>query len=213
MAALGANITPIKLGVKFNPPAIILIYNDKSKLRKRVIPAKGFDLLTDIRLYVEKFKLDPRYRKYFEKIQAAKLEKIFFILQDNMKGYTLKESMERAKKYDKNGLDDAASTTAEVTAANIVKDTLAKKYSSKEYDEEFDDFHDTDEDSEDEKNPPSVSTISDVKAKHDLEAAKKNEVENKIHHQALRSPLHHLNHQAFHPYQRERGLVESDTCL
>jgi hypothetical protein len=170
--ATAANITPIKLGVKFKPPAIILIYNDKSKLRKRVIPAKEFDLLTDIRLYVENFKLDVKYRKYFEKIPHLKLEKIFFILQDNMKGYTLKESAERAKKYENNGLNDSNRDDAtELTTENIVKETLNQKYGKKgvgnnTYDE--DDFQDTESDEEDEeKNPPSVSTISDVKAKHD----------------------------------------------
>jgi hypothetical protein len=175
--ATAANITPIKLGVKFKPAAIILIYNDKSKLRKRVIPAKEFDLLTDIRLYVENFKLEPKNRKYFEKIPHLKLEKIFFILQDNMKGYTLKESAERAKKYDGNGLNDSKmDDLTELTTDNIVRETLNQKYIKKggntTYDE--DDFHDTESDEEEEKNPPSVSTISDVKAKHD-QTAKQNE--------------------------------------
>lgn len=93
-------ITPLKLGLKFNPPCILLVYREKGKLRKRQIPAKNLDMLTDLRLYVEKFKADQKYRKYFEKISNNKLEKILFILQDNMKGYSLKESVDRAKKYD-----------------------------------------------------------------------------------------------------------------
>ena len=43
---------------------------------------------------------EKKYRKYFEKVSITKLEKVIFILQDNMKGYTLEESLERAKKFD-----------------------------------------------------------------------------------------------------------------
>lgn len=95
-----SNITPIKIGLKFTPPSLLLIYNDKSKLRSRTIPVKNLDILTDLRLFTEKFKSNEKYRKYFDKIDAKKLEKQFFILQDFMKGYTLTESLERAKKYD-----------------------------------------------------------------------------------------------------------------
>ena len=167
--ATAANITPIKLGVKFHPPALILIYNEKSKLRKRAIPVKSFDLLTNIQLHVEKFKLSPKYRKYFEKIQNLKIEKMFFILQDNMKGYTLEESKRRAEKYEDSKNTDVDLT--ELTTENVVRETLNKKYSTNfnnTYDD--DDFHDTEDESEDEKNPPSVSTISDVKAKHEVNA-------------------------------------------
>lgn len=97
----GSNITPIKLGVKFTPPSLVLIYNDKSKLRSRTVPVKELDILTDLGPFAEKFKSNEKNRKYFDKISAGKLEKQFFILQDFMKGYTLTESIERAKKFDK----------------------------------------------------------------------------------------------------------------
>lgn len=93
-------ITPIKVGVKFDPPSVILVYRDKSKLRSRTIPAKGVDILTDVRIYVQQFKNEPKNKVFFDKISNNKLEKIVFILQDNMKGYTLEESIVRAKKYD-----------------------------------------------------------------------------------------------------------------
>lgn len=137
------SITPIRLGLKFDPSSIILVYRDRSKLRNRTIPAKNLDILSNITLYVEQFKNNPKHKKYFEKISNNKLEKMFFILQDNMKGYTLKESLERAKKFD-TSLNDS--------------DIKTDQKSKSDYD---DDFHDTDDD---EKNPPSVSTIDEVKA-------------------------------------------------
>lgn len=96
---ISSNITPIKLGIKFTPPSILLIYNDKSKLRSRTVPIKDLDILTDLSLFAERFKSIDKNKKYFNKISTTKLEKHFFILQDYMKGYTLTESLERAKKY------------------------------------------------------------------------------------------------------------------
>lgn len=193
-----SNITPIKLGIKFNPSSLILIYNDKSKLRSRTIPVKELDILTDLRLFTEKFKKNASNSKYFEKIPANKLEKQFFILQDNLKGYNLTESIERAaKKYDylnngsKSRLDET--TTTESTTSredeekgeednkNTVNLNLfgKNKTTSNKNDSDFDnDFKDTD-DEEEEEEKPSVSTIEDVKAK------KENEVKGGIFEKGL----------------------------
>lgn len=139
--SLGFSVTPIKLGVKFEPPSILLYYRDKGKLRSRLIPCRDVDILTDITLYVEKFKSKPKNKSYFDKIANKRIEKVIFILQDNMKGYTLKESLVRAKKYDDSKEEDK------------IKDN-----------DDDDDFHDTDDESE--FQAPSVSTIEDnLKAK------------------------------------------------
>ena len=153
MSFLGSSITPIKLGIKFEPPAIVLYYRDKSKLRSRLIPAKDVDILTDITLYVEKFKENSKNKKFFEKVSQKRIEKVVFILQDNMKGYTLKESLIRAKKFDDKNKDSGD------------EDEFGNKNTNKnKHDYEDDDFHDTD----DESVPPSVSTIEDVKAKKEI---------------------------------------------
>ena len=152
MSLVGSSITPIKLGIKFEPPAIVLYYRDKAKLRSRLIPAKDVDILTDITLYVEKFKEKPKNKKFFEKISNKRIEKVVFILQDNMKGYTLKESLIRAKKFD----SEKDFGDEEVFGAK-------KKAKKEDYDD--DDFHDTDDES---SVQPSVSTIEDVKAKKEI---------------------------------------------
>ena len=149
------SITPIKLGVKFDPPSVVLYYRDKSKLRSRQVPCRDVDILTDITLYVDKFKANPKNKTYFEKVSNKRIEKIVFILQDNMKGYTLKESLQRAKKYDNRIESDDDEDKA--------KKTKNKFRNSNDY--EDDDFHDTD----DESVPPSVSTIEDnLKAKKEI---------------------------------------------
>lgn len=135
-------LTPLKLGVRFDPPSIILIYRERGKLRKRQIPVKNIDILTDISIYAANFKKDTKYKKFFDKVTISKIEKIVFILQDNMKGYTLTESLERAKKYD----DPSKNEDSEISES---LDYLAKKKDNDDYDD--DDFHDT-EDEEDFKN-------------------------------------------------------------
>jgi centrosomal protein CEP19 len=159
MPFMSNSITPIKLGVKFDPPSIVLYYRDKSKLRSRQIPCRDVDILTDVTLYVDKFKVNPKNKTYFEKVSNKRIEKVVFILQDNMKGYTLKESLQRAKKYDNriesddDGDDDR----------DMAKKNKSKLRNSNDY--EDDDFHDTD----DESVPPSVSTIEDnLKAKKEI---------------------------------------------
>ena len=149
MSFMSNSLTPIKLGVKFDPPAVLLYYRDKSKLRSRLVPCRDVDILTDVTLYVEKFKANIKNKSYFEKVSNKRIEKIIFILQDNMKGYTLKESLLRAKKYDSRKDSD--------------DEDFHQKKSKASQDYGDDDFHDTDDES---VQQPSVSTIEDnLKAK------------------------------------------------
>ena len=162
---LSNSIKPIKLGVKFEPASIILIYEENDKLRSRHIPTKNLDFLTDIHRYAEQFKENSRYKKYFEKVTLNKVEKILFILQDNMRGYTLQESLSRAKKYDdseKNSSNTSHDDNDENSEENLFSDK--KKTLPKLDDYDDDDFNDSDDE---DKNSKSVSTIEDVKAKKD----------------------------------------------
>lgn len=160
---MNSSITPIKLGIKFSPASLILVYRDKSKLRSRQIPVKNVDILTDVHMYAENFKLDQKYRKYFDKIPVNRLIKLIFMIQDNMKGYTLEESLQRAKKFDQNQMDEEISTAE--SDANLPG--LTKKPAAINKIDDYDDFHDTEDedDDEDEKNSKSVSTIEEVKNK------------------------------------------------
>lgn len=128
------SLTPIKLGVRFEPPAIILIYREKGKLRRRVIPTPNIDILTDVTLYSQAFKTNPKYKRFFDRVQTTKIEKIVFILQDNMKGYNLQESVDRAKKFDSPSKPD----DSEISESY---DIMMKKKGIDDYDD--DDFHDT----------------------------------------------------------------------
>ncbi len=90
-------VKPLKLGVRFDPAAIVLVYSEEAtkKLHRRIIPIRNMDVLTDIDTYTKTFLTNDKYKRYFGRIKEKKLEKFFFILQDHMKGYTTKESLQR----------------------------------------------------------------------------------------------------------------------
>jgi hypothetical protein len=170
-----STIIPLKIGLKFDPPAILLIYKESLKIRSRLIPARNVDILTDIKSFCEGFKTNSKYARYFEKVPTIKLEKIIFILQDNMKGYNLKESLKRAKKYDTNNqhqnidkkkknnniYDYEEADSSDKSDQSDQSESDKKKQSDD--DDDDNDFHDTDD--EEDKNPtPSVSTVEEVKA-------------------------------------------------
>lgn len=76
--------------------------------------------------------MNEKHKKYFENINEKKFEKILFILQDHLKGYSLKESIERIKK---NEVKKESEHDEEI-----------------EEDDEVDEFEDEDDEKEEEKN-------------------------------------------------------------
>ena len=122
------SLKPLKLGVRFNPSAIVLVYRDEKskKLRQRVIPTRNIDILTDIKVFSKTFRMNEKHKKFFENISEKKLDKILFILQDHLKGYSLKESIDRVKKNENKKESDV-----EIEDEN--------------YDDEDDDFEDEEE--------------------------------------------------------------------
>lgn len=95
---MSINILPIKLGIRFDPPSLILLYKDvqTQKTRKRLMPMKDIDILTNINDLAKKLKEQDKYKFYLNKINDRRIEKCLFILQDHLKGYKLEESLERA---------------------------------------------------------------------------------------------------------------------
>ncbi|XP_029938856.1 centrosomal protein of 19 kDa isoform X1 [Salarias fasciatus] len=82
-------------GVQFSPPSIVLIYerSDIKKLRKRIIPVRNFSQYSDYTVAAERLKNHPRHKDYLEGVSQNQLEKLHIILQDHLKGVSLKESL------------------------------------------------------------------------------------------------------------------------
>ena len=185
----GQHITPIKLGVKFEPATIVLIYRDESALRMRRIPARNVDILTDVAAYALRFKSDAKYKRHFAKISNRKLEKLVFVLQDHMKGYTLAESVQRAKqKYDQhhhhhqhqqqqqhNQQHDESNADLDESSAAAINDIIlgsikpahlsAKKKANNEEREGHEEDEDEDEDEDDDDDDDDDADVKKMEKK------------------------------------------------
>jgi hypothetical protein len=92
-------IVPLKLGIRIDQQALILIYKDlqTNKTRKRIMPMKdSINILTDTNDLAKKLKEQIKYKFYLNKVNDKRIEKCLFLLQDSLKGYKLDESLERA---------------------------------------------------------------------------------------------------------------------
>ncbi|XP_053286139.1 centrosomal protein of 19 kDa [Pleuronectes platessa] len=100
-----------RCGVKFSPPAVVLIYQhtETQKIRKRIIPLRNFSKYSDYSLAAERLKNNPRHRDYLEAVSQSQLEKLHIILRDHMQGHSLEHSLASFQldpDQDLNKLDD-----------------------------------------------------------------------------------------------------------
>lgn len=89
------NTVAKRCGVQFNPPSIILIYEneDSKQIRKRVIPVRSFSAGSDCRLAAERLKNSSRHRAYLERVSLGQLERLHTVLRDHMRGLSLEQSL------------------------------------------------------------------------------------------------------------------------
>lgn len=93
-----SNIITKKCGVRFKPPAIILYYEDKeaSKLHERIMPLHDFNENSNVKLAIEE--LRDKHKQYLCLVSNLKLEKLARIIQENMKGLTMKDILSNIEK-------------------------------------------------------------------------------------------------------------------
>ncbi|KAM8771266.1 centrosomal protein of 19 kDa isoform 1-T3 [Rhynchonycteris naso] len=107
--------TAKKCGIRFQPPAIILIYENetKGKIRQRIMPVRNFSEFSDCNKAAEQLKNNPRHKSYLEQVSLRQLEKLFSFLRGYLLGQSLAETMEQIRlettidpEEDLNKLDD-----------------------------------------------------------------------------------------------------------
>ncbi|XP_066203432.1 centrosomal protein of 19 kDa [Saccopteryx leptura] len=107
--------TAKKCGIRFQPPAIILIYENetKEKIRQRIMPVRNFSKFSDCNKAAEQLKNNPRHKSYLEQVSLRQLEKLFSFLRGYLLGQSLAETMEQIRlettidpEEDLNKLDD-----------------------------------------------------------------------------------------------------------
>ncbi|KAG9340113.1 hypothetical protein JZ751_022039 [Albula glossodonta] len=84
-----------RCGVKFDPPSIILVYEDSKtkKIRQRVMPVRNFSKFSDCSQAAERLKNNARHRAYVEGVPLRQLERLHDVLRDHLRGRTLEESL------------------------------------------------------------------------------------------------------------------------
>uniref|UniRef100_A0A8C6RI37 Centrosomal protein of 19 kDa n=1 Tax=Nannospalax galili TaxID=1026970 RepID=A0A8C6RI37_NANGA len=121
-----------KCGIRFQPPAVILIYENeiKGKSRQRII---------DCTRAAEQLKNNPRHKSYLEQVSLKQLEKLFVFLQGYLRGQSLAETMEQIRREttidpeeDLNKLDDK-----ELAKRKSIMDELFEKNQMKKDDPNF----------------------------------------------------------------------------
>uniref|UniRef100_UPI00398F7F64 centrosomal protein of 19 kDa n=1 Tax=Pristiophorus japonicus TaxID=55135 RepID=UPI00398F7F64 len=132
---------PKKCGVKFKPPAIVLIYEDEStkKTRQRLIPARNFSKCSDCSQAAEQLKNNPRHQEYLDGVSQQQLQKLYQLLRDSLNGLSLGQSLETILREnsinpeeDLNKLDDN-----ELAKKKKIMDELFEKNQRKPNDPEF----------------------------------------------------------------------------
>ncbi|XP_053315690.1 centrosomal protein of 19 kDa [Spea bombifrons] len=130
-----------KCGVRFQSPAIILVYEDEmtGKSRQRVMPIRNFSKFSDCSRAAEQLKNNPRHRQYLEMVSLRQLEKIYKLLKGHLNGQSLEATLEGIRRgetvdpeEDLNKLDDR-----ELAKKKQIMDDLFEKNRKKKDDPDF----------------------------------------------------------------------------
>lgn len=92
----GFGIEPLKLGVKFSPPKLVLLYRDgrSGKMHRRSMPLRQMNKnKRDLDRLVADLVQDPNHHRYLKNIPQHQILRMVNIIQDHMKGISLEESL------------------------------------------------------------------------------------------------------------------------
>ncbi|XP_072201011.1 centrosomal protein of 19 kDa [Excalfactoria chinensis] len=128
-----------KCGIRFQPPSVILIYKEKDKTRRRVMPVRNFSQFSDCAMAAEQLKNNPRHKAYLEGVPLRQLRKLHGLLRAHLRGQSLAESLEEMEQEetidpeeDMNKLDDQ-----ELARRKSIMDELFEKNRKKKDDPDF----------------------------------------------------------------------------
>lgn len=121
----------MKCGVRFKPPAIVLLYTQMAtgKQHRRTMPLRNFNKNSGVTRVAEELKGSSRHRKYLAALPLPQLEKMVAIIQDHMKGIDLAESLQKNKALDTVDPEEDLNKVDEVTLKrkkNIMEQTFEK---------------------------------------------------------------------------------------
>ncbi|XP_030430279.1 centrosomal protein of 19 kDa [Gopherus evgoodei] len=130
-----------KCGIRFQPPSVILIYEDKNKdrARQRIMPIRHFSKFSDCSRAAEQLKNNPRHKAYLHGVSLQQLRKLYSLLRGHLQGKSLAQSLEQIQQEetidqeeDLNKLDDK-----ELAKRKSIMDELFEKNRKKKDDPDF----------------------------------------------------------------------------
>ncbi|EMP38411.1 centrosomal protein of 19 kDa [Chelonia mydas] len=130
-----------KCGIRFQPPSIILIYEDENKdrARQRIMPIRNFSKFSDCSRAAEQLKNNPRHKAYLQGVSLRQLQKLYSLLRGHLQGQNLAQTLEQIHQEetidpeeDLNKLDDK-----ELAKRKSIMDELFEKNRKKKDDPDF----------------------------------------------------------------------------
>ncbi|CAM2119770.1 centrosomal protein of 19 kDa isoform X1 [Lepidochelys kempii] len=130
-----------KCGIRFQPPSIILIYEDENKdrARQRIMPIRNFSKFSDCSRAAEQLKNNPRHKAYLQGVSLRQLQKLYSLLRGHLQGQSLAQTLEQIHQEetidpeeDLNKLDDK-----ELAKRKSIMDELFEKNRKKKDDPDF----------------------------------------------------------------------------
>ncbi|XP_038272809.1 centrosomal protein of 19 kDa [Dermochelys coriacea] len=130
-----------KCGIRFQPPSIILIYEDenKNRARQRIMPIRNFSKFSDCSRAAEQLKNNPRHKAYLQGVSLRQLQKLYSLLKGHLQGQSLAQTLEQIHQEetidpeeDLNKLDDK-----ELAKRKSIMDELFEKNRKKKDDPDF----------------------------------------------------------------------------
>lgn len=95
-SSISDDVKPLKIGVRFKQPALVLLYEEKSKYRKRIMPIRGLKKNSAVSLVASDMK--EHHAKYLSGVPDFKIEKMLRLIQNDMRGLDLEESLQELEK-------------------------------------------------------------------------------------------------------------------
>ena len=89
-------MTPLKLGVKFNPSSLLLLYKSMKTTKIRTMPIRDLTKATDCYKMAKQMK--NRHEKYIGQIPTVRIEKFLRLVQETMHGKSLNEALTDVEK-------------------------------------------------------------------------------------------------------------------
>lgn len=118
------NMQVRKVGFKVEPPCLILVYTDRGKSRRRLMPLRNFTKRTGINRVVEELR---ERHQHLANVPEPQIAKILTVLQDQLNGLTLEASLAKRQNMDKLDPDEDLNRVDQKTLA-LKKQLMEKTF-------------------------------------------------------------------------------------